>query len=99
MGAEAGRWGYPNSGGAMVTEGGVVFIASTSDATLRAFDGQAGDELWTHRLPANAQSTPMGYRRGGIDYVVVTAGGNLAEGRGRGDYVIGFRLDAEGPPP
>ena len=79
------------SGGPMVTEGGVVFLATYS--TLRAYDGSAGDELWTGALPAGAHSTPMGYRHGGMDYVVITAGGRLIEGEGQGDYVVAFRLD------
>lgn len=79
------------SGGPMVTEGGVVFLATSS--TLRAYDGIAGNELWTAALPAGAHSTPMGYRHGGMDYVVITAGGRLIEGEGQGDYVVAFRLD------
>ena len=29
-----------------------------------------------------------------MDYVVVTAGGDLSEGEGRGDIVVAFRPDA-----
>ena len=94
VGSEAAGWGYLNKGGPMVTQGGVVFLATTYDNTLRAFDGADGSEVWTRALPAGAHSTPMGYRLGGADYVVVTAGGDLSEGAGRGDFVIAFRLDA-----
>ena len=94
VGSEAAAWGYLNKGGPMVTQGGVVFLATTYDSTLRAFDGADGSEVWTRALPADAHSTPMGYRLGGADYVVVTAGGDLSEGEGRGDFVIAFRLDA-----
>ena len=87
----ASNWGYITSGGPMVTEGGVVFLAS-ADTTLRAYDGARGDELWIEELPAGAHSTPMGYRHDGRDYVVVTAGGSLAAGGGRGDHVVAFRL-------
>lgn len=76
----------------MVTAGGVVFLATTYDNTLRAFDGVAGAEIWTQKLPADAHSTPMGYRHNGKDYIVVTAGGDLTEGEGRGDHVIAYRL-------
>lgn len=78
----------------MVTDGGVVFVATTYDNVLRAADGADGRELWTSVLPAGAHSTPMAYRDGGMDYVVVTAGGYLSEGEGRGDFVIAFRLGA-----
>ena len=85
------------SGGPMVTEGGVVFLAASS--TLRAYDGIGGNELWTGALPAGAHSTPMGYRHRGMDYVVITAGGHLVEGEGRGDYVVAFRLATEAAGP
>ena len=81
----------------MVTEGGVVFLATTNDNTLRAFDGAGGNEIWTRDLPAGAHSTPMGYRHGGMDYVVVTAGGDLTAGEGRGDYLIAYRLASDTP--
>ena len=94
VGSEAAGWGYLNKGGPMVTQGGVVFLATTYDSTLRAFDGADGSEVWTKALPADAHSTPMGYRLGGADYIVVTAGGDLSAGEGRGDFVMAFRLDA-----
>ena len=37
VGGDAADWGSPTSGGPMVTEGGVVFQASTSDHTLRGY--------------------------------------------------------------
>ena len=98
------RWERPagtvpsvNSGGPMVTAGGVVFLATTYDKMLRAYDGTGGDQLWARELPAGAHSTPMGYRHDGMDYVVVTAGADLASGRGRGDHVIAFRLASDTP--
>ena len=93
VGEAAAGWGYLNDVGPMVTGGGVVFLATTYDNMLRAFDGADGSEVWTGELPAGARSTRMGYRLGGADYVVVTAGGDLTEGQGRGDFVIAFRLD------
>ena len=71
----------------------VVSCFWATSSTLRAYDGIAGNELWTGALPAGAHSTPMGYRHGGMDYVVITAGGRLIEGEGQGDYVVAFRLD------
>ena len=92
IGERASKWGYITNGGPMVTEGGVVFLATTNDNMLRAYDGAGGAELWVRELPAGAHSTPMGYRHGGSDYVVVTAGGDLTSGEGRGDHVIALRL-------
>ena len=97
VGEDAADWGYLTSGGPMVTEGGVVFQASTSDHTLRGYSGTDGSELWTRELPAGAHATPMGYRHGGMDYVVVAAGGELTAGGGRGDHVVAFRMAADPP--
>ena len=92
VGESAVQWGYITTGGPIVTEGGVVFYASESDNKLRALDGANGAELWAQDLPAGAHSTPMGYRYEDMDYVVVTAGGNLTRGFGRGDHVVAYRL-------
>ncbi|MYD71572.1 MAG: PQQ-binding-like beta-propeller repeat protein [Acidobacteria bacterium] len=89
------EWGSFTSGGPMVTEGGVVFQASTSDHMLRGYSGADGSELWARELPAGAHATPMGYRHGGMDYVVVAAGDGLAGGGGRGAHVIAFRMPAD----
>ena len=96
VGEDAANWGYLTIGGPMVTEGGVVLLATTSDHTLRGYDGSNGSELWTRGLPASTHSTPMGFRHAGADYVVVTAGGELSRAEGRGDHVIAFRV--AGPP-
>ena len=69
-----------------------MFLATTNDNMLRAYDGAGGAGLWTGKLPAGAHSTPMGYRHRGMGYVVVAAGGGLTSGEGRGDHVIAFRL-------
>ena len=45
------KTGAPNIGGSIVTDGGLVFIAATSDRKFRAFDRDTGDELWTAPLP------------------------------------------------
>jgi quinoprotein glucose dehydrogenase len=49
-------------GGALVTAGGLVFVAATRDSALRAFDVDTGQVLWTATLPAGGQATPMTYR-------------------------------------
>ena len=98
VGDEAKDWGSLFvGGGPMVTEGGVVFVATTSDNRLRGYDGADGREVWTELLPAGAHATPMGYRYDGADYVVIATGGGLTEGGGRGDHVVAYRLDAGSP--
>ena len=84
--------GAPNMGGPLVTAGGLVFIGATTDDYLRAFDIATGAELWTMRLPAGAQATPMSYETGGRQFVVVAAGGHAKLGTTIGDYVLAFAL-------
>ena len=43
------------TGGPMVTASGLTFIASTSDAYMRAFDTMTGNELWKTKLPTSGQ--------------------------------------------
>jgi quinoprotein glucose dehydrogenase len=87
-------WGTPNMGGAIVTAGGVVFIGAAMDSRLRAFDVRSGEELWSGRLPAGGQATPMTYRvrEGGRQYVVIAAGGHTQMRTRLGDSLVAFAL-------
>jgi quinoprotein glucose dehydrogenase len=87
--------GAPNIGGPLTTAGGLTFVGATTDNYLRAFDTATGAEVWTMRLPAGAQATPMSYEAGGRQYVVVAAGGHAKFGTTRGDYVLAFALARE----
>jgi quinoprotein glucose dehydrogenase len=71
-------YGAPNLGGSIVTAGGLVFIAATTDKFFRAFDARTGEEVWSHRIPFTGNSTPMTYRlrEDGRQYVVLAAGGH-----------------------
>lgn len=84
--------GSPNLGGPIVTAGGLVFIGATLDKVLRAFDVATGNELWSAELPAGARATPITYRIGGRQFVVIAAGGG--EVFGEGDSLIAFALPA-----
>ena len=88
------RWASPTLGGPLATAGGLVFIASTMDHTLRAFDVDTGREVWSAALPASAQATPMTYRAraGGKQFIVIAAGGHKEMGTKLGDYLIAFAL-------
>jgi len=83
--------GSPNLGGS-ITSGGVVFIAAAMDEVFRAFDIQNGKELWHATLPASAQASPMTYRAGGKQFVVIAAGGHGKLHTKRGDAVVAFAL-------
>ncbi len=84
--------GSPGMGGPLTTAGGLTFIGATTDNFLRAFDTATGEEVWTKRLPAGAQATPMSYEIAGRQFVVVAAGGHAKLGTTRGDYVMAFAL-------
>jgi len=91
-------WGSLNLGGAIITGGGLVFIAGTWDHHLRAFDLETGRELWSAPLPFGGHAMPMTYEAGGRQYVVVAAGGHDRLDPGLGDYVIAYTLPGAGAP-
>ena len=92
--------GRPGLGGAITTASGLTFVGATDDARFRAFDTQTGKELWTFRLPASAESTPITYADAqGKQYVAVVAtGGGLIGARLASDSLIAFTLTG-GPSP
>lgn len=85
--------GLPTIGGSMVTQGGVLFFASTLDYYLRAYDSSTGKELWKGRLPVGSQATPISYKSPttGEQFVLISAGG-ARNSDDRGDYVIAYKL-------
>ncbi len=88
------EFGLPSMGGPIVTAGGLVFIAASLDDYLRAYDVETGEELWSARLPAGGQATPMTYRLrdDGKQYVVIAAGGHGAMRTRPGDSMIAYAL-------
>lgn len=84
--------GSENFGGAIVTAGGLVFIASTKDEKFRAFDAATGDVLWEHKLPAGGYAAPVTYIVKGKQYVTIAAGGGGKLGTKRGDSFVTFAL-------
>jgi quinoprotein glucose dehydrogenase len=68
--------GTPNNGGAVVTAGGLIFVAAASDNLIRAIDARTGETLWTDVLPGGGQANVMTYQANGRQYVVVMAGGH-----------------------
>ncbi|MDO6434564.1 pyrroloquinoline quinone-dependent dehydrogenase [Flavitalea sp. BT771] len=89
---EARNWGSINFGGAIVTEGNLVFVAASMDSHLRAFDKRTGALLWEYALPAGGQATPMTYSIAGKQYIVIAAGGHAKLGTPMGDYLVAFSL-------
>lgn len=84
-------WGSTNLGGAIITEGGLVFIGAALNDLFHAFDIETGELLWTGELPASGRATPMSYKlESGEQYVVISVGGGGSFGEG--DYVVAFQL-------
>jgi quinoprotein glucose dehydrogenase len=85
--------GVPNLGGPIVTAGGVIFIAATTDRYIRAFDADNGSELWKARLPYGAHATPLTYRVRGDSrqFVVIAAGGHVFSKK-QGDAIVAYTL-------
>ena len=70
------KTGTENYGGAIVTAGGLVFIAATNfDKKFRAFDKSSGELLWETTLPFAGNATPATYAVKGLQFVVIAAGG------------------------
>jgi quinoprotein glucose dehydrogenase len=83
-----GTEGY---GGPLVTKGGLVFIAASKDAKIRAFDKKSGKVLWEEQLPVPGYATPATYSIDGRQYVVIACGGGKI-GSKSGDQYIAFAL-------
>ena len=60
--------------GTLTTRGGLTFVSSTMDSTVRAFDLRSGEILWSQQLPGNGQSTPMTFlsKKTGRQQLIVT---------------------------
>jgi quinoprotein glucose dehydrogenase len=84
--------GTPNNGGAVVTAGGLVFIAAATDDLIRAIDIRTGKTVWQDALPAGGQATPMTYEVGGRQYLVIMAGGHHFMETPIGDALIAYAL-------
>lgn len=84
--------GTLNYGGAVVTAGGVIFIAATADEKFRVFEKSRGKVLWEYQLPAGGYATPTVYMQNGRQYVVIVAGGGGKNNTPSGDYVMAFAL-------
>jgi quinoprotein glucose dehydrogenase len=86
--------GRPGLGGATVTASGLIFIGATDDARFRAFDETTGKEIWTVKLPASAESTPITYAdaHGNQHVAVVATGGGLIGAPLLSDAVIAYSL-------
>ncbi|WP_392560845.1 glucose/quinate/shikimate family membrane-bound PQQ-dependent dehydrogenase [Orbus sturtevantii] len=85
--------GVPAMGGPMTTASGIAFLSGTLDQYLRGYDATNGKEIWSARLPAGGQATPMTFMgKDGRQYVVLVVGGHGSFGSKMGDYIIAYAL-------
>jgi len=66
-------------GAALVTAGGLVFVATAQDRRLRAYDRATGNVLWSKELPGGSEGIPATYEIDGRQYLAlaVAAGNGL----------------------
>ena len=84
--------GTPNNGGAVVTAGGLIFIAATTDDMFRAIDIDTGETVWEAALPAGGQANPFAYEIEGKQYVGLMTGGHHFMETPIGDQVTVWAL-------
>ena len=81
------RFGAVGTAGVIVTRGGLVF-AGGGDVAFHALDKRTGEDLWTYATGGlRTTGTPMTYRVGGRQYVVIAVGGP-----GSGATLLAFAL-------
>lgn len=83
--------GTQNYGGPVVTAGGLLFIAATSDNKIRAYNKRTGQLLWEADLPASGFATPAVYQVNGKEYIVIACGGGKLN-TNSGDAYVAFAL-------
>ena len=86
--AKGHHTGTENYGGPVVTAGGVLFIAATSDSKFRVFNKTNGALLFETDLPAPGFATPATYAIKGKQYVVIACGGGKLGKPGGDSYTV-----------
>ncbi len=91
---QRGVRGLTNFGPPLVTAGGLVFHAGSTELKLRAHDAQTGEILATFALPAGLHAGPISYKLkpDGKQYLVIAPGGHQGLGSKLGDAVIAYTL-------
>jgi quinoprotein glucose dehydrogenase len=64
---------HPTRNGLVVTAGGLIFIGTWSDRTVRAYDKETGRVLWERELESNPEGIPAVYEVAGRQYIAFTA--------------------------
>src|SRR5499427_4269672 len=74
-GGKIEQGGYAPRGGVTATAGGLLFVGTSSDRKLRAYDQDTGKVLWSMDVPAAVEGVASVYEIGGREYVVFCVGG------------------------
>jgi glucose dehydrogenase len=72
-------------GGPVATAGGLLFVGTSSDRSLRAYDRDTGKVLWSYQLGAASEGVPAVYAVNGREYITFASGGNGLFGLRRGN--------------
>ena len=69
------EFGGRNTGGAVVTASGLLFIGATADRKFRAYESRTGRLLWETTMSAPGEATPAVYMANGRQFVAIAATG------------------------
>jgi len=62
-------------GGPVVTAGGLIFVGTSTDRKLRAYDQDTGKVLWEREVPAASEGVPAVYEVNGRQFIAIAVGG------------------------
>ena len=60
---------YAPRGGVTATAGGLLFVGTSSDRKIRAYDQDTGKVLWSADVPSAVEGVPTVYESGGRQYL------------------------------
>ncbi len=74
-GGKTEQGSYAPRGGPVATAGGLLFVGTSSDRKIRAYDQDTGKVLWSMNVGAAVEGVPTVYELNGREYVVFCVGG------------------------
>jgi quinoprotein glucose dehydrogenase len=95
-GGPANTGGVGARHGIVVTKGGLVFHAG-GDGTVRAYDEETGEVLWTGTFNGTTSGVPVSYESKGRQYFVLIANRGAGRGGGRGGAAAAPPADPNSP--
>ncbi len=71
-----GTGSHIGRGAPVVTAGGLIFNATSTDRKFRARNAETGEVVWEADLPAASEGIPAVYEAGGRQFIVIPVGGD-----------------------